>query len=217
MNAGQRRPREDAEPLIYTQRQDVRLLVAIHEVVLALHRDEPLAVVDLRLVERLHQLPGGHGARADVADLPLLDEVVERRERLPDRRVLVPAVDLVEVDVVGVQSVEARARLVEDVLAGEPLSVRPVVHSAVHLRRDGEFLAVALGDGLPENLLALAVRVDVRRVEEGDPEVERPVDHFERLLVIVEHPGLLAPEVHTAETETRDLQAGLSESRVFHT
>ena len=56
----------------------------------------------------------------EVAHLPRVDEVVERGERLLDRRGGVEAVDLVEVDGLHPQPPQARLARLHDVLAREP-------------------------------------------------------------------------------------------------
>ena len=57
---------------------------------------------------RLDDLPGRQRRAADVADLALLHEIVERAQRLLDRRPRIGDVLLVEVDVVGAEPSEAR-------------------------------------------------------------------------------------------------------------
>jgi hypothetical protein len=61
---------------------------------------------------------------------------------------------------------------------------------------------------LADDLLRLAVRVDVGGVDEGDPGVDGAVDHADGLLVVGLAPGA---EHHGAEAEARDLHAGASE------
>ena len=93
---------------------------------------------------------------------------------------MVDVVHLVEVDVIRLQALERGLDPVDDVLAGEAGVVRPVAHPAVHLGgHDG--LVAPPGDGFPDVLLGDAARVDVRRVDEVDPDVERPVDDPGRL------------------------------------
>ena len=52
-------------------------------------------------------LPAGKVGAADVADLARAHQIVERRERLLDRARVVPAVDLIQVYVIGVEPPEA--------------------------------------------------------------------------------------------------------------
>ena len=63
--AGQRAPRDDADALVDAQRQHLPLLLAVEQVVVVLHGDEPGPAVALGDVLRLGELPGPHrrGAR----------------------------------------------------------------------------------------------------------------------------------------------------------
>ena len=53
---------------------------------------------------RLHHLPGGRGAGADVPNLALAQQQVERRQGFLDRRIRVWTVRLVQIDGVRAQS-----------------------------------------------------------------------------------------------------------------
>ena len=63
----------------------------------------------------LDDLPGRQGRAADVTDLALPDEVVQRPQCLLDRGLRVGLVLLVEVDPVGPESAKARLGLGHDV------------------------------------------------------------------------------------------------------
>ena len=65
---------------------------------MVLHRDETGDVEEVAGVERLRQLPGKHARGANVIDHSLPDQVVESDRCLLDRRRIVPAVNLVQVD-----------------------------------------------------------------------------------------------------------------------
>ena len=67
--------------------------------------------------------------------------------------------------------------------------------------------------GLAEQLLALAVAVDPRRVEEIAAERERAVQRAQRLLVVGSGPPAHAPR---AEADLRDLPAGAAERPIAH-
>jgi len=167
------------------------------------NRSYPLAVAR---VQRLGELVGPHRrGGADVSDLAAPHGVVERGQRLLDRRVVVPPVELVQVDRLHAQPIEAVFELLFDRLPREPAGVRVRLgHLEVRLRGDDALLAVAL-QRLAEDALRLAVRVHVGGVEEVHPEFERALDDRFPLL-LVEDP--LAPirvaEAHTAETDLRD-------------
>ena len=99
----------------------------------------PGPAVQVSQVQGLGELPGVHGRGSDVADLPGPDRVVQRLQGFLDRGVVVPAVDLVQVDVVGPQSLQGGVELGEDRLAGQPGAVRAGAHPhpATRARRPG--------------------------------------------------------------------------------
>ena len=134
--ACERAPRHDRDSLVDALRDHLPLLLAVHQVVVVLHRDEPCPAVPCRDRLGLRELPRVHAARADVARLAGADDVVERLHRLLDRRRVVEAVDLVEVDVVEPEALQRRVDRGEDVLAPEAAPVRAGHRRAVDLRRD---------------------------------------------------------------------------------
>ena len=69
---------------------------------------------------RLRDVPAGEVAAARVEDLSLLDRDVDRLPDLVPRRVPVDVVELVEVDVVRLQPLQARVEGAADVQRGEP-------------------------------------------------------------------------------------------------
>src|SRR6185437_16849725 len=74
-------------------------------------------------------------------------------------------------DVIRAESPERGVELREDLLAGEAAAT--VGHRPEELRGEDVRVAGAAGDHLAEELLRLAARVDVRGVDEVDPELER--------------------------------------------
>ena len=116
--------------------------------------------------------------------------------------------DLVEVDPVGLQPAQAGVDFLHEPAPRVAGHVRiGVVHRAVHLRREHDRVAPAL-QGLADDLLGLAARVDVGRVDEVDPCVERTVDDVDRLVVVGVAPGA---EHHRAEAQRTDLQTGAAQ------
>ena len=112
------------------------------------------------------------------------------------------AVELVEVDVVGLEAAEAGFALLDDVAAAVAAGVGVFrIHGAVHLGREDDLVATTVPlERLARDLLALAEGVDVGGVEEVDAGVEGAVDNRVRLF------GLGTPaEHHAAEAEARDL------------
>ena len=162
---------------------------------------------------RLDDLVGGEGRAADVADLPGAHEIGQRAERLVDVGVGLGAVDLVEVDPVRLEAPQAVLDRARDPAARVAELVRIVAHLAVELGGQHDVVALAARQGLADDLLGLAARVDVGGVDEVDPGVERGVDDPDRLVVVGVAPGA---EHHGAEAEWADLDSGAAECAVFH-
>ena len=106
--------------------------------------------------------------------LPSRHQIVERAQGLLDRRVRIGTVDLIEVDPVGAQPLQAR-------LDGAGMIVAPrcVARSALPIGMPNLVASTtclaALADRLAEERLGVAVAVDVGGVEQRHAEVERAV------------------------------------------
>jgi hypothetical protein len=162
--------------------------------------------------ERLHQLPGREIARAGVANLPRAAQIVERREGLLDRRRLVPAVNLIEVDVFSLQSLQRSIERAYQVDARVSAIVWAGAHRVVAFGREDEPIAFP-AQPAPDDLLGATVRlrdarnrIHVGGVDEVDPALGRDVhDRVGRPFV-----GL-GPEGHRPENDARDAHPGASE------
>src|SRR5690606_38114439 len=127
------------------------------------------------------------------------------------------SVELVQVDVVRAEALQAVIDRVEDVLprvAAVP-AVRP--HVAEALGREDEVLALPL-EPAPQDLLRASGRghvpaegIRVRGVEEGDAALGSAVEDRARGVLVA-----LQAEGHGPEAQPRDLQAGPAETHVFH-
>ena len=147
-------------------------LLTLDQVVLVLHRDEQGPTVQVSGVLHLGELPGIHRRRAEIADLPRLDEVVQRLHRLLDRGVGVEAVDQVDIDVVSVEASQRGVDLLHDRRAGQAGAAGAVVHLPGDLRGYHDLLtAGVLLDRPSDELLRAARLVDVRRVPERDAQL----------------------------------------------
>src|SRR5690606_15410670 len=109
-----------------------------------------------------------HRRRPDRQRFAAANDVVEGCQRFLDGGRRVEAVNLIEVDVVHLQSTEAVVDGVADVFAGEAALVRRVAHGVEDLGRDDDLLAgnLQITDRPAENLFADAQRVHVGGVEE---------------------------------------------------
>jgi hypothetical protein len=85
----------------------VGLDAPVEQAVLVLGADEAAEMVDVGGPIGIGDLPAAEVGAADVADLALADQVVERREGLLDGGVGIGDVDLVEVDPVGPEPAQA--------------------------------------------------------------------------------------------------------------
>src|SRR5215218_1778832 len=131
----QRAPGDASDALVEAEREHLPLLLAVDQVVVVLHRGEPGPPTRRGGVLGLGELPGVHARRAEVAGLAGPHDVVEGPHRLLDRGLVVPAVDLVEVDVVGPQPVQRGVDGGQDVLARQPAVVGTRAHRVVDLGR----------------------------------------------------------------------------------
>src|SRR6202030_2058560 len=170
-------------------------------------------IPELGDAERFGDLPCLPVGAADVTDLSLLHQGVESAKRLFDRGHGIVAMDLVQVNMVGLQTAETGLYTVHNVAARSPDVIPPRADATIDLRRDHDILPrdVQVFQGLPENLFAFALRVNVRRIKEVDAGVNRGLDQFIG-------PGLAngadgfeepsaVPECHSSEAEFRNQKA----------
>ena len=106
--ARERRERREAEALIGAQRQHLGLGRAVEQAVARLHPLEAREAADVADPEAARQPPGLDVAGADVVQLARAAEVVERAERLLERRRRVGLVAQEEVEALGAEPREAR-------------------------------------------------------------------------------------------------------------
>ena len=130
---------------------------------------------------------------ADVARLPLAHELVERAERLLERRDVVRSVVLVEIDDVGAQPLERRVDRLADVRA-RTTRLGSVAHVAAELRGEHDAVAPALECLAEERLAAALVSVDVGGVEERHARSKCRVDDGARAFEIHAHAEVVATE-----------------------
>src|SRR5436309_2245897 len=210
----ERRKGHEADPVLLAERHVFLLDPRLQQVVtrlaryervpasLLLDRDGPLREPRLAVEVR----------EPDVASLAHPDQVLEGTQRLLDRSPGVRRVRLVEVHVVEPEAHQAPVHGVEDVLAREPRSQRPLPDPSHHLGRDHDLLARDRLERGPERPLRAPTGVDVGGVEQVDPELEGAMDDGTRLDVVdraaVRGPG--------ADRDLGDLEAGVAERAVVH-
>jgi hypothetical protein len=121
-------------------------------------------------------------------------------------------VQLVEVDAVGIEPVEAALRSPSDPPRRGSALVWPLIHGQPELRRKHHVVPPA-AQRLADDDLRFAERIDVGRVDQVDAHVEGGVDHAHRFVVVrIAH----RTEVHRAQRELTDRHAGTAEIPALH-
>ncbi len=128
--------------------------------------------------------------------------------------------NLIEIDVVELQPLEALIDCMEDVGAGQASLVWPGTHAAVNLGSNHDLVASNAErlERLPGQALGTAAMIDVRRVQKIHPAVEsRADDAVHRILAEPADrcpDALRVAEGHCSEADLRNDEAGITE--LFH-
>ena len=94
--------------------QHFSLFLAIGQVDEVLHADKAGPAVFLGDAEGAGKLPSVHRGGADIARFAGLNDIVQRFEHLLDRRVMVETMDLIEVDIIHTEPMQAVVDFRED-------------------------------------------------------------------------------------------------------
>src|SRR3984893_11666141 len=217
---GLRAPRNDTDPFRRAKRQHLALFLPVEEVHQVLHADEAGPAMAFGNQKSSGELPRMHRRGPDVASLPGLDVVVKCFERLFDRCAVIPAVDLIEVDVIGAETPQAVIDLAHDRLARQATSVGSLAHASVDFGCDDNLVAAGeVPNRSPKDFLAAAKGIPVRRIKEVDAAFERPLDE-RTALRLVDAPGVGAAiggaRGYDTHAQSRHLQTGATELHIFH-
>jgi hypothetical protein len=142
-------------------------------------------------------------------------------KRFFEGRQRIEAVQLIEVDVVQLQALQAGVQLVHQVIARLTAAVGSLAHDAGGLGGDHQFVArqAKVLDRLAEQLFGLAERIDVGRVDEIDASVDAALDDVgNRVLAEAAHhlPEAVTAEGHGTQAEFRDIESGIAQQTKFH-
>src|SRR5882757_6754814 len=138
--AGKRTPHEQADLLGFQQRNDFPLEISAGDRVISLKRVESGQVLELGDAEGFGDLPCLPVGAANVANLSLLHQRVESAKRLFQRGHGIIAVDLVQIDMVGLQTPQTGFHTVHDVAARSPDVIPSRADAAIDFRRDHDLL-----------------------------------------------------------------------------
>ena len=217
--SSQRTPRQHAHAQVQALRHHLAFLLAVQEVVMVLHRNELRPMVAFGGALHFCKLPREHARGSDVTHATAAHDIVQRLHRFFDRRVRIETVNLIQIQVIGAQTFQARIDCRKNVLPRESLLVRAILaRREKHFAGDHDLIASRqLAQQCARDLFAAARRVRIRRVKKIDARLERPFD--ERFgLVNLERPGAKFRIAigHHAEGDVGDFQTGLTEAHVIH-
>ena len=182
--------------------------LTLQQRILVLGRDETRPA--RRRPVRVGDLPAGEVGVAEIADLALGHQIIQRAQGFIDRRIGIGLVKLIEVDPVGSQPGQAVFDGAHDPAPGSPLATLIVADPHAELGGQND-IAAALAQRLAEEFLRLCAAIDVGGVEKGDPRVDRGADHRIGRLGVDPHSEIVA-----AETDLTDFQTGGSKAAKLH-
>jgi hypothetical protein len=147
-----------------------------------------------------------------------MHQVIQRREGFLQRRHEIEAVDNVEVDVVGAQTLETVLAALDDVVPAQAHVVDICAHATAHLGGQHHMVALAL-QCLAENFLRLAVRIDIGRIEKVDAAVDCDIHEALRCRLVEstdDFPVTLGAKRHRAEAQLRYQQSRFTKLTILH-
>src|SRR5215218_9112652 len=205
-----RRVDDHADPLALGEGKDLPLGLAVDERVGWLQR------LDRRDLLDAPELSDAEVGDADVANESLLLEFGEGTPPLFDLLVGDRPVDLVEVDRLEAEALQAAFELAPERVAPQALQRRPVWALGLagfreHVRT---LRRIELAQGASDDFLRMAEAILRCRVDPVDAELDRVMDRRDRVLVFLGTPAPViaaAPDRPGAEADASDLETGRSE------
>src|SRR3984885_6391952 len=215
----ERAPDDRADALVASKLHQLPFVVAIEQRIIGLMRDIAGVAITVRHRERLHEMPAGEIRAADVADLAGANELIERRQRLLDRGVVILPVQLEKIDRLDAEALERTFDRHQKMLTRGAIVVRAVAHREGRLGGNEQAVTLAL-DRLAQDLFGEPGRIDVGSVEQAHAVIETYVDQSRRAGGVGWSPCLeevvAAAECAGAEPQRRHAQAGMAETIVVH-
>src|SRR6478672_9794986 len=206
-----RRVDDYANPLAFSKGKDLLLDLAIDERVGRLQR---LYKGNRLCPAKLGDVEVGD---ADVVNEPFLLELGEGRPTLLDLLVGNGPMDLVQVDRLDAEALEAPLELTPERVAPQALDGRPVrAFGLAGFREDVRTVRAELAERASDDFLGVAEAVLRCRVDPIDTELDRVVDRRDGVRVLLVTPAPVvaaAPDRPGAQADPRDLESGLSQLR----
>ena len=160
---------------------------------------------------RVGNLPGGKIRAADVTDFAGANEIIEGAKGLLDRCGGIGEMNLVEIDPVGAEALEAGLGGGDDVMAGGALHGSGLVHGAAEFGGQDDALAVLAEDLAEDGFRTAALAVGIRGIEKGDAQVDGLVNDFAGSLQIDAQAEVIAAEAYDG-----DVRSGVTEFAQLH-
>ena len=208
--AGQRAVHHDAQVVVAAAGKELYLGVPVDQVVEGLHAGEGGEIASLAGPQARGDLPGVEVGAAQVPDLALLHQGVERGQGLLYGREGIGPVEQVEVEVVGAEPPQAVLHLAEDVVAAAAPLVGPLSHGPPHLGGQHHLVAPVL-EGLAHDALGFAAVVHIGGVDEIDAAIQGLVNDADGFFLVGG-----ATEHHGAQAQARNLDAGSWQDGIVH-
>ncbi len=208
--ARQRAVGHDAEAVIAAGRKVLDLGHAVHRVVIGLADDRAVDAEPVADVADLGDTPGAVVRDAEIAHLAVADQIAHRAHGLVQRRRVVFLVQVIDVDVVGAEPLQALFRRLQHPAPRQPAVIGIVADRVGEFGRQHPVLPV-VGNRAADHLLGVAAVVGIRRVDEVDAGLARLGDDPRRGRLV----GRPA-EHHGAQADRRNLQAAAAELAVLH-
>src|SRR5581483_10307160 len=200
----------DAEAVITAGRKMLDLGHAVHRVIIGLARHRAVDAEPVADVADFGDAPGAIIRDAEIAHLAGADQFGHRAHGLLQRRRMVFLVQVIDVDVVGAEPLQALVAGLQDPAPRQPAAIGIVADLVGELGREDPARA-AVGDGAADHLLGISLVVGVGRVDEVDAGLARLGDDPRRGRLVCR-----AAEHHGAEADRRNLQAAAAELTVLH-
>src|SRR5262249_20711600 len=158
----------------------------------------------------LRDAPAAVVRNAEVADFPRADEIADRFYGFLDGCVRVVLVQVIDVDVIGFEALQAVVAGLQDPAPRESAVVRRLRHHVPDFGGQDPALAIR-GDRGPYDLLRSSLGIDVSGVDEIDTRIECGRDDSLRGCCV----GTVA-EHHRAEADRGNLKAAVAEAAKLH-
>ena len=130
-----------------------------------------------------HDPPGRSIRNSAVEHLALPNQVIQPSHDFFNRRDLVPDVDPVQVDVIGLQPSEARLHRLHHILTVIARGVRIGARSGIRIFRGQHHALAMVLHKLAEKRLTRPVGIKVSRVDEISPRLAKGVVHLARFVL----------------------------------